>query len=227
MNLVGIGLYSFPEAAKLTGIDSSRLRRWLHGYSYHPKGEEAKRSAPLWESPLLKDQLDAISFGDLLEVRFVEAFRQHGVSLHTIRVAAQHARELFHTVYPFTNRRFQTDGRAVFAEAIRETGDVEMIDLGKKQYVFDKVVRPSLYTGIEFGADDLAKRWFPVTNSRAVVLDPKIAFGKPIVTDVGIRTDVLYESFLVEQDKHTVARLYKVPVSAVEQAVRFEQRQAA
>jgi uncharacterized protein (DUF433 family) len=227
MNLVGIGLYSFPEAAKLTGIESSELRRWLHGYSYHQKGEEAKRSAPLWESPLFKDELDALSFGDLLEVRFVEAFRQHGVSLHTIRVAAKHARELFHTDYPFTNRRFQTDGRAVFAEAIRETGDVEMIDLGKKQYVFDKVVRPSLYTGIEFGTDELAKRWFPIINSRAVVLDPQIAFGKPIVTDVGIRTDVLYESFLVEQDKHTVARLYEVPLSAVEQAVRFEQRQAA
>lgn len=228
MNLVGIGLYSFPEAAKLTGIESSRLRRWLHGYSYHPKGEDAKRTAtPLWESALFKEELDALSFGDLLEVRFVDVFRKHGVSMSTIRVAAQHARELFNTDYPFTNRRFRTDGRAVFAEAIRETGDVEMIDLGKKQYVFEKVVRPSLYTGIEFGEDELAKRWFPVANSRAVVLDPQIAFGKPIVTDVGIRTDVLYESFMVEQDKHTVARIYEVPVSAVEQAVRFEQRQAA
>lgn len=228
MNLVGIGLYSFPEASKLTGIESSRLRRWLHGYSYRHAGEDVKRTAPpLWESPLFKDQLDGVSFSDLLEVRFVEAFRGYGVSLQTIRVAAQHARELFGTDYPFTNRRFRTDGRAVFAEAIDETGDVEMIDLGKKQYVFDRVVRPSLYSGIDFGNDELAKRWFPVPNSRSVVLDPKVAFGKPIVAAVGIRTDVLYESFMAEQDKNIVARLYEVPVSAVEQAVRFEQRQAA
>lgn len=228
MDLVGIGLYSFPEASKLTGIESSRLRRWLHGYSYRREGEDKARTAPpLWASPLLNDQLDAISFSDLLEVRFVEAFRGYGVSLQTIRVAAQHARELFHTDYPFTNRRFRTDGRAVFAEAIHETGDVEMIDLGKKQYVFDKVVRPSLYSGIEFGKDESAKRWFPVPHSRAVVLDPQIAFGKPIVATVGVRTDILYESFMVEQDKNLVARLYDVPVSAVEQAIRFEQRQAA
>lgn len=75
MNLVGIGLYSFPEASKLTGVESSQLRRWLRGYSYHPKGEDAKRTAsPLWESPLFKDELDALSFSDLLEVRFVDAF---------------------------------------------------------------------------------------------------------------------------------------------------------
>lgn len=228
MNLVGIGLYSFPEASKLTGIESSRLRRWLRGYSFHRKGVETTRaSGPLWESPLLRDELDALSFSDLLEVRFVDAFRQHGVSLHTIRVAAKHAKELFNTDYPFTCRRFQTDGRAVFTEAIRETGESEMIDLAKKQYVFDRVVRPSLYTGIEFGADELAKRWFPVHNSKAIVLDPQIAFGKPIVTDVGIRTDILFEAFQAEQDKQTVARLYEIPVGAVEQAIRFEQRQAA
>ena len=228
MDLVGIGLYSFPEASKLIGIESNRLRRWLRGYTYRPKGTDGKQmSAPLWPSPLQGDEIDALSFGDLLEARFVDAFTKHGVSLRTIRVAALHARELFNTDYPFTNRRFQTDGRAVFAEAILETGESEMMDLAKKQYVFDRVVRPSLYTGIEFGTDELAKRWFPVINSKAVVLDPQIAFGKPIVTDVGIRTDILYEAFQVEQDKQMVARLYNVPVGAVEHAIRFEHRQAA
>lgn len=228
MDLIGIGLYSFSEAAKLTGIESGRLRRWLRGHAYRSKGAETRRiSDPLWPSPLLGDDLDALSFGDLLEVRFVEAFRRHGVSLQTIRVAAQHARELFHTQYPFTNRRFQTDGRAVFAEAIRETGESEMMDLAKKQYVFEKVVRPSLYSGIEFDADELARRWFPITNSKAIVLDPLIAFGKPIVTEAGVRTDILYEAFVVEQDKQVVARLYEVPIAAVEHAIRFEQRQAA
>ena len=42
MNLVGIGLYSFPEVAKLTGIESSQLRRWLRGYAYRHKGEEGE-----------------------------------------------------------------------------------------------------------------------------------------------------------------------------------------
>lgn len=228
MNLLGIGLYSFSEAARLTGIESSQLRRWLRGYAYRPKGEQEKRTAPpLWHSPLQDEDLDALSFGDLLEVRFVEAFRKHGVTLQTIRAAARHARELFSTDYPFTSRRFRTDGRDVFAEAIRETGETEVMDLAKKQYVFEKVVRPSLYTGIEFGPDEMATRWFPVSNSKAVVLDPQIAFGKPIVTDVGIRTDILYEAFQAEQDKHLVARLYVVPVAAVDHAIRFELRQAA
>lgn len=227
MSLVGVGLYSFPEAAKLSGVDASTLRRWLRGYTYRPKGTARHAVEALWNSPLADEDVDAISFGDLLEVRFVNAFRQHGVTIQTIRVAAQHARELFGTNYPFTNRRFRTDGRGIFAEAIRETGEEEMMDLGKKQYVFEKVVRPSLYSGIEFGDDELAKRWFPIPNSKAIVLDPQIAFGKPIVAEAGVRTDILYDAFLAENDKHMVARLYEVSVSAVEHAIRFEQRQAA
>lgn len=228
MDLVGVGLYSFPEAAKLTGIESSSLRRWLRGYGRTKKGSGAAYDIEaLWTSPLQDEDFDAISFADLLEVRFVNAFRKYGVSLQTIRTAARHAREMFGTNYPFTNRRFRTDGRGIFAEALRETGETEMMDLGKKQYVFDKVVRPSLYSGIEFGEDELATRWFPVPQSKAVVLDPQIAFGKPIVTEVGVRTDILYDAYLAEDDKHVVARLYEVPLSAVEHAIRFEQRQAA
>lgn len=228
MNLVGVGLYSFPEAAKLIGVESSNLRRWIRGYDRREKGSaEVHAIEALWPSPLVDQEVDAISFADLLEVRFVDVFRKHGVSLQTIRVAARHARELFGTNYPFTNRRFRTDGRGIFAEAIQETGESEMMDLGKKQYVFDKVVRPSLYSGIEFGDDELAKRWFPVQHSKAIVLDPRIAFGKPIVTEVGIRTDILYDAYLAEDDKHVVARLYEVPLSAVEHAIKFEQRQAA
>jgi len=32
MQLTGIGLYSFQEAALLTGISTANLRRWLRGY---------------------------------------------------------------------------------------------------------------------------------------------------------------------------------------------------
>lgn len=228
MGLVGVGLYTFIEAARLVGIPARDLRRWLDGYSYKERNKAEKvRSAPLWKTELTDEGVQGISFHDLLEVRFVAAFRKHGVSLQTIRCASQHARELFDHPYPFTCKRFQTDGRTIFAQAIRETGETDLLDLVKRQYAFSQIIESSLYRGIEFGTDELARRWFPLQRSRSVVLDPQIAFGKPIVTDFGIRTSTLYDAFLAEGTKRAVSRLYEVTIASVEAAISFEKRLVA
>lgn len=228
MSLVGVGLYTFAEASKLTNIPSRDLRRWLDGYSYKSREtSQHVRSAPLWATELAEEEIEGISFHDLLEVRFVAAFRKYGVSLQTIRCASQHARCLFDHPYPFTCKRFQTDGRTIFAEAIEETGETQFLDLVKKQYAFAQVIEPSLYRGIEFGKNELAQRWFPMNRSKAVVLDPQIAFGKPIITDAGVRTSTLYDAFRAEGTKLTVAKLFEISVAAVEAAILFEERLAA
>lgn len=228
MSLVGVGLYTFTEAARLTNIPSRDLRRWLDGYTYTSReSNERIRSTPLWATELAGEEVEGISFHDLLEVRFVAAFRKFGVSLQTIRCASQHARDIFDHPYPFTCKRFQTDGRTIFAEAIEETGETQFLDLVKKQYAFAQVIESSLYRGIEFGKNELAQRWFPMNRSKAVVLDPQIAFGKPVITDVGIRTSTLYDAFKAEGSKQTAAKLFEVPIAAVEAAISFEERLVA
>ena len=228
MNLIGVGLYTFQEASKLTNIPSRDLRRWLDGYSYKLRGFEGRvRTSPLWDTELAGKEIEGIGFHDLLEVRFVQAFRKHGVNLQTIRCASQHAREFFDHPYPFTCKRFQTDGRTIFATALKEMGETQLLDLVKKQYAFSQVIEPSLYRGIEFGQDDLASRWYPVARSKAVLLDPQIAFGKPIVADGSIRTSTLYDAFKAEESKQIVSRLYEVPIGAVEAAIAFEERLVA
>ncbi len=224
MKLTGIGLYTFPEASRLTRIPIRDLRRWLDGYAYKERqGQTPSTMPPLWNTELSNTELDGISFHDLLEVRFVKAFRQHGVSLQTIRVASERARELFASDYPFTSRKFRTDGRTIFASAMEETGETELLDLVKQQYAFRRVIEPSLYSGIEFGPDDAATRWFPSPRSKAVVLDPRIAFGKPVVSDGAVRTSILHEAYQTEGDKSLVARLYEIPVAAVDAAIAFEE----
>ena len=185
------------------------------------------KSAPLWKTELAEAEVEGISFHDLLEVRFVKAFLKHGVSLQTIRVASEQARAMFNHPYPFTCKRFQTDGKTIFATALETTGETQLLDLVKRQFAFTKIIEPSLYRGIEFGNNELASHWYPVPRSKAVVLDPAIAFGKPIVTQGSIRTSILYDAFKAEENKQYVAKLYEVPVGAVEAAIRFEERLAA
>ena len=227
MQLTGLGLYTIPEAARLAGVRPMELRRWLRGYN-SGSSATSRQHPPLWLSEISNADIDAVSFHDLLEVRFVKAFRQLGISLQAIRIAAINARDILESPYPFTCKRFRTDGKTIFAEAMSESGELDLLDLRRRQYVFTKIVEPSLYAGIEFGADERAARWYPMERSKAVVLDPNLAFGKPVVTDSSLRTDILYDAWLAEdKNKQRVARLYEVPIKAVETAIRFEQRQAA
>jgi uncharacterized protein (DUF433 family) len=55
-----------------------------------------------------------------------------------------------------------------------------------------------------------------------IVLDPEIAFGKPVLTDYGVRTEIVAEAFKVEKNKKTVASLFDIPVAAVDAAIRYE-----
>lgn len=219
MDLTGIGLYSLKEAERLTGAQSREVSRWLFGYK-----AKDRASPPLWRTQLagLEDEGKFIGFRDLLELRVVKAFTQHNVPLQVIRAALHNAKEMFSTEYPFTTHRFLTDGRSIFREAVQEQGDVEMIDLVKRQKVFEHVIRPELYAGIQFGSNGLAARWYPVKNSEKIVLDPDIAFGKPILTDFGIRTDIIAAAFSVEKDKKAVAAQFEIPVDAVNAALRYE-----
>ncbi|ALF89508.1 MULTISPECIES: DUF433 domain-containing protein [Ralstonia solanacearum species complex] len=217
MDLTGIGLYTLGEAERLTGAPSREVSRWLFGYSF-----KDGKSPPLWKTQLSELDEKVIGFRDLMELRIVKAFRMHDISLRVIRTAIENAREIFAIDYPFSANRFLTDGKSIFYEALKEHGEVELTDVVRRQIVFEHIVRPELYMGIEFTADGRAKRWHPLKSSNIIVLDPDIAFGKPILADYGVRTDTVADAYRTEKSKKRVASLYGIPVSAVEAAIRYE-----
>jgi len=220
-NLVGLGLYSVSEASSLTGISPQSIRRWLYGYD-----SVSNHYEPLWQPQTLGCESEGLGFHDLLEIRFVDTFREYGVSLQAIRMASLSAKELFESPYPFTCRNFRTDGHSIFAKVYEATGEEKLIELTKKQYVMREVISPSLYAGIEF-QEDIAVKWYPIARKKSVVLNPKISFGKPVIEEFGVPTSALYEAFRVEEDKKFVARIYGVSVGAVSDAIEFEERLAA
>lgn len=229
MNIIGTGIYPLHQAARLVGVEARALRRWLQGYSRKYKGERV-RSEPLWETQLRDEGLpeDVIGFRDLLEIRMVSAFVRHGVDLKVIRATVEAASRDFGRDYPLTNHQFLTDGKRIFLQAIEETsGEPPMIDVLRKQFVFSDIIKPSLYAGIEYGAEG-AVRWFPLGKRKTIVLDPALQFGTPVVTHTGVPTDTIYASYLAEgRDKTMVARVFDLTPKMVNDAVEFEERLAA
>lgn len=226
-SLVGIGLYTVAEASRLTRVPSRRITRWVRGYTYKI-GQDERASEAVWRSALREyDGFTILSFMDLIEVRFIDAFRRHGVSWKTIRLAAQRAREISNQVYPFATRRFKSDGRSIFAELGVKTRNRRLIDLAKNQYEFHQVVSPSLYVGLEFTDGDQICRWWPLGTRRRIVIDPRRSFGQPIVAREGVPTAILAAAYKVEESVDRVAKWYDVEPRAVRDAVEYEQKLAA
>jgi uncharacterized protein (DUF433 family) len=219
---LGKGVYSLSEAERLTRIPRRRIRRWIEGYSFVSSGKR-HRSPPVVLSDIGRNVGElALTFSDLIEIRFLDAFIQHGVSWRAVRIATERARELLSRQHPFSTKQFKTDGKDILAEIARHGKDRELLNLVKNQWELERVVNPMLFAGIEFNQFDEPERWWPMTKARLVVIDPARSFGAPIVSDGGVRTAILAASAAAEKSQKTTAQLYDVPLRAVRDAVYYE-----
>lgn len=225
-SLIGIGLYTVAEASRLISIAPERLRRWLRGYTWRT-GEHRAGSEPVWlrQVPDIEGTL-GLGFLDLMEARFIDAFRKVAVPWPVIRRCAEHARELISSDHPFSSQRFRTDGRTIFAEVLDRAGERQLLDLAKSQFAFGRVIGPSLYAGIEFSESDRPARWWPMGERTPVVIDPARSFGQPIESLGGVPTRTLADAVAAEGSIAKVARLFRLEPQSVRAALRFEQRLA-
>ena len=221
----GLRLLNFSRNnAPVRQLSRNTVARWLRGYDFGTDGE--RHSEPLWHPDYSnEDNLIEFSFRDLIELRFVKAFRDIGLPLPTIRECYQRAAAEVHDERPFSTQKFRTDGKTIFLEITEGIQEATLIDLRRRQNVFRTIVEPSL-KDLEFDASAVA-RWFPLgITRRSIVVDPDRAFGRPVAAS-GIPTEVLARAATVEGSLAKVVQLYNVPAAEVRDAVVFEKRLAA
>ena len=67
--------------------------------------------------------------------------------------------------------------------------------------------------------------WRPEAGRKVVVLDPERSFGKPILDEFDIQTQVIARAVAAEEgSEKRVADWYDIPVPAVQAAVHFERQ---
>lgn len=222
----GLRLLNFSRgSAPVRHVSRNTVARWLRGYDFGTD-ENGGHSEPLWQPDYSNDDdLIEFSFRDLIELRFVKAFRDLGLGLPTIRACYQRAAEEVHDDRPFSTQKFRTDGKTIFLEITEGLQEAKLVDLRRRQNVFRTIVEPSL-KDLEFEASAVA-RWFPLgPNRRSVVIDPARSFGRPIAAS-GVPTEVLDRAVTTEGSIEKVARLYEVSPAEVRSAVSFERKLAA
>lgn len=232
---IGIGYYTVPEAARLLRISALNIRRWLAGYSYKTEDGETRQMPPLWvpQLPAYEQHIE-LGFRDLIELRFVAAFREAGLGILTIRHCLEFARSLVGDERPFSTRQFHTDGRTIFFEFVDQATDDavdggnasaredrgSIVDLKKRQYVFTSVIAQT-FKDLDLD-DHVVVRWRPFRGKDTIVIDPQRAFGQPIAANFGVPTSTLADAVRAEGSVRRVAFLFDVPNSIVRDAMNFE-----
>ncbi|WP_337190548.1 DUF433 domain-containing protein [Tsuneonella aeria] len=212
------GFYSPADAARLLQVASPKLRGWLNGWSNSSAGPIVDRD--------FKDSR-TISFLDLMELRFIEAFRRQGVSMQTLRAAAARARKEWDQPHPFalSRAKYLTDRRSVFAQVAELQGDRVTWDMATGQHEMWDVIEATIAKGVEFDpVSELARRWYPLpAEFPQVGIDPAVAFGKPALTEERIPTAAIHRMWKAEGGSLSrVAEAFRIGAEAVRAAVEYE-----
>lgn len=219
------GVYTVSDAARLIGVPTHRVRRWLCGDPHDYRvGPLIKNELPVIEESI------AMSFVNLIEALFIARFAEYGVHVRSIRAMAEEAKEFIleqygeDTDHPFaTDILFKTDGRDICAEVAKKHNDIRLYSLRKHNYALEPIIGPSLKEAVSYKGLH-AHRWYPHKKKAPhVVVNPTASFGQPVLDDSGIPTRVLYDAYLAEeQNESVVAKWFEITKQRVREAVRFE-----
>jgi len=222
-SMLHIGIYGIPEAARLTGLGESRVRRWLSGYTYTASGTK-KSAPPVWpgQLPPIKGRR-AVSFRDLVEMKFVDAFLRAGVSWKTIRRAQELARKELGFDHPFTTNRFRTDGSHIVVTALRHEEQTPLFDLATRQQIFLQAADP-FREELEMNEHDQVCRWWPMGRQRYIVLDPTRQWGRPLLARSGVPAALVVRLNRRGLSAEQICRWYEVQAEETADALAFAQR---
>jgi uncharacterized protein (DUF433 family) len=217
-HLLETGIYTIPEAAELVAAPTRYVRIWVEGH----KGKQAA---------VINNQLGrvggkvAVSFTNLMELRFVALFHGAGVKLREIRAIMEEAKDTLEHPHPFATKTiFKTDGKKIVAEIGRKNGIENIYDLRSKNYEMRIVVMASLKDDVVYDPRGDAVSWRPRPKiAPNVIVHPRFSFGHPILKASRIPTSALADAVKVEKSARVVSYLFEVPERQVREAVKFEQ----
>ena len=213
--------FTLREAAAYLGLPNSTLHSWAR-----PSGE-ATPVITCFPAPGREATLPFIGFA---EAYVLSAFRRAGVPMQRIRPAVEVLSSGIGVDHALASRRLYTDGAEVLYDYASSEHDEELRGLtavrtGQRQ--FAEVIRNYLKR-ITYGDDGWAARvHLPAYRQAEVIVDPRRAFGMPLVVHGGARVEDLVDRFVAGDTLGDIAEDFGVPEPEVEDVVRVATRAAA
>lgn len=224
-----IPAYPFAEAAHYLNLPVSTLSAWCKGQAYHH--QQARRS---FEPVIRLDGTprEGLSFLNLVEAHVLAAIRrEHRIPLQKVRRALDYLQRELGVERPLTNARFETDGISLFVRELErlvnvsEAGQLEIEPLLRVR--LKRIARDP--TGLPIKLYPFTRNTVAVGEPRPIEIDPRIAFGRPVLAGRGVPTAVLADRFKAGDSLTALAMDYDTSTQVIEEAIRCElnRREAA
>jgi uncharacterized protein (DUF433 family) len=167
---------------------------------------------------------------NLVEAHILDAIRrQHEIQLQKVRVALEYLNSQFPSKHPLADQKFETDGLDLFVEKYGE-----LISISQEGQLAVRKLIQAYLSRIERDARGIPISLYPFTRMReldepkAIVIDPYISFGRPVLVGTGIATAIVAERYKAGESVDDLADDYGRRRSEIEEAIRCElQVQAA
>lgn len=220
-----IPAYTPLQVARYLDVPAATVRAWVFGRNYRTK-EGVRYFEPVIKVPDVIEGVPShqLSFTNLVEVHVLRAIRvNHDVPLEKVRLAVEFLETVLNADHPLARIDLQTDGLDLYIDNLEQIISVSR----HGQMYFREVVKAHLRR-IERGSERLARRLYPFTGGSdinspsAVVIDPRISFGRPVLVGTGIPTAELAERFKAGESFVELAEDYGIDAMKIEEALRSE-----
>jgi uncharacterized protein (DUF433 family) len=208
--------YMLAEAARYLRLPVATLRSWVVGRQYEGGGRFDPLIRPASRRPTL------LSFSNLIEAHVLRSLRtEHGVSVKALRNALDYAESRLDINRLLLRQELCTEAGKVFLDRYGELIDLSASgQLAMRRLLDDHLKR------VEWDASQFPVRLYPfvptATQERPIVIDPRIAFGRPVISRRGISTSAIAERIDAGEELEGIAADYGLGVSEVEQAALYE-----
>lgn len=213
--------YTLAEAARYLKLPAATLRSWVAGRPY-PKAEGVGRFQPLIHPP--SPQPPVLSFWNLIEAHVLRSLRtDHGVSIRALREALSYAERTLKIKRLLLRKELRTDAGKVFLDRYGK-----LIELSASGQLAMRHLLEEHLKRVEWDEWQFPVRLYPflsveaTTAEKPIAIDPKIAFGRPVVIRAGVSTAAIAERIDAKETVEELAADYGLTASEIEQAVLFE-----
>lgn len=204
--------YSVVDAAQLLSRPTQTIRRWSLGNRRRYKGDVVfDQSLIVIDGESGRDGLP-LSFLNLLELRMLTHYRTEA-ALQAIRSALNYAAQQMDVERPLLTVEFQARGGELFAAFERtEEGRELLVSASRGGQL--PLLLPKLASEVTTDVDydrEVVGGWWPISRNHPVVVDLRVAAGRPITAKTAVRVDAitsrLHDGWSVEQIVHDTGAL--------------------
>lgn len=213
--------YTLAEAARYVRLPVATLRSWVLGRHY-PTAQGRADFPPLIRPASRRPPW--LSFANLIEAHVLRSLRtEHGVPVKQLRGALAYAEKSLGIDRLLLRPELRADAGRMFLERYGELIELTASGQLAMRLLFDEHLKR-----IEWGSSRFPDRLYPFLSpsapsaERPIVIDPLIAFGRPVLARRSIATATIAERVDAGESVSDVAADYDLRQSEIEQAVIYE-----